>query len=157
MSQANACALKGATFENAVTGISATGQGNSPRRLKGRIASEVSGQEMKEWLRGRRLGTRTRTRITFPWWAKMLKFATQKHYVAFSPLNDLTDVDRKELCGGGADTKEPKYFDASRGGAPAQRRDGASQAWLTWRGRFGPVLRLAHGGAQTLGVRDKSA
>jgi integrase len=77
--------------------------------FEGRIASEVSGEEIKTWLQGLKVGSRTNKNYLSVV-GELFKFATQKHYVAFSPLDYLTDVDRKELCGGGADPKEPSIL-----------------------------------------------
>jgi integrase len=77
--------------------------------FEGRIASEVSGQEIKSWLNA--LGISSRTNKNYlSVVGEVFKFATQKRYVAFSPLDDLTDIDRKELCGGGTDGKEPSIL-----------------------------------------------
>ncbi len=77
--------------------------------FEGRIASEVSGQEIKEWLNALDVGSRSNKNYLAVV-GEVFKFATQKHYVAFSPLDDLTDIDRKELCGGGAEAKEPSIL-----------------------------------------------
>lgn len=77
--------------------------------FEGRIAAEVSGEEIKVWLNGLNLGTRTNKNYLSVV-GEVFKFATQKHYVAFSPLDDLTDIDRKELCGGEADAEEPSIL-----------------------------------------------
>jgi integrase len=77
--------------------------------FEGRIASEVSGQEIKEWLSALEIGSRSNKNYLAVV-GEVFKYATQKHYVAFSPLDDLTDIDRKELCGGGADVREPSIL-----------------------------------------------
>jgi integrase len=77
--------------------------------FKGRIASEVTAEEIKTWLNGRKVGTRSNKNYLAVI-GEVFKFATQKRYVALSPLDELTDIDRKELCGGGADTKEPSIL-----------------------------------------------
>lgn len=78
----------------------------------GRIASEVTGQEIKEWLNGMKLGSRTNKNY-LSIVGEVFKFATQKHYVAFSPLDDLTDVDRKELSGRAGNVTEPSILTAA--------------------------------------------
>ena len=77
--------------------------------FEGRIASEVSGQDIKAWLSSMEIGGRTNKNYLAVV-GEVFKFATQKHYVAFSPLDDLTDIDRKELCGSGSETKEPSIL-----------------------------------------------
>ncbi len=77
--------------------------------FEGRIASEVTGEEIKAWLNDLDIGSRSNKNYLSVV-GEVFKFATQKHYVTFSPLDDLTDIDRKELCGGGADAKEPSIL-----------------------------------------------
>ena len=77
--------------------------------FEGRIASDVSGQEIKEWLNALDIGSRSNKNYLAVV-GEVFKYATQKHLVAFSPLDDLTDIDRKELCGSGADAKEPSIL-----------------------------------------------
>lgn len=77
--------------------------------FEGRIASEVSGAEIKTWLGTLKNGVRSNKNYLSVV-GEVFKLATQRHYVAFSPLDDLTDTDRKELCGNGADTSEPSIL-----------------------------------------------
>lgn len=83
--------------------------GKFAEAFEGRLASEVSGQEIKEWLNRLALGNRTNKNYLSVI-GEVFKFATQKRYVAFSPLDDLTDVDRKELCGSTAEGREPSIL-----------------------------------------------
>lgn len=71
-----------------------------------RVAAEVSGTEIKEWLVSLGLGVRSNKNYLSVV-GEVFKLATQRRYVAFSPLDELTDIDRKELCGRSDDAKEP--------------------------------------------------
>ena len=75
----------------------------------GRIAAEVSAAEIKKWVDTLHNGVRSNKNYLAVI-GEVFKFATQKKYVAFSPLDDLTDTDRKELCGGGDDGIEPSVL-----------------------------------------------
>ena len=77
--------------------------------FQGRLASEITGAEIKAWLNGLTLGLRS-NRNYLAVVGEVFRYATQKHYVAFSPLDDLTDSERKELCGGEDQTKEPSIL-----------------------------------------------
>jgi len=77
--------------------------------FEGRIASEVSGQEIKIWLTGLRLGSRSNQNYLAVV-GEVFKLATQRRYVAFSPVDELTDTDRKELCGTVGEGKEPSIL-----------------------------------------------
>jgi len=72
----------------------------------GRIASEITDAEIKAWLVGLGVGPRSNANYLATI-AELFRFATQRRYVAFSPLDRFTDVDRKELCGRGAIAREP--------------------------------------------------
>ena len=77
--------------------------------FEGRIAAEITGQDLKTWLNGLRQGARTNKNylaIT----SETFRYALQKRYVSFSPIEDLTDVDRKELCGRDGEAKEPSIL-----------------------------------------------
>jgi integrase len=74
--------------------------------FEGRIASQVTGEEIKSWLNCLDLGTRSNANYLATV-GEVFKLAAQRRYVAFSPLDDLTDTDRKELCGGQRDGREP--------------------------------------------------
>lgn len=89
----------------------------------GRIASEVSGQEIKSWLAAQKLGTRSNQNYLAVV-GEVFKLATQRRYVAFSPVEELTDVDRKELCGSNGESKEPSILTP----AEAERLLNAAQA-----------------------------
>ncbi len=77
--------------------------------FEARLVGEVSGEDVKAWLNGLTLGPRT-NRNYLAVVGEVFRFATQKRYIPSSPLDDLTDVDRKELCGGGADQTEPSIL-----------------------------------------------
>lgn len=77
--------------------------------FEGRIASEVSADEIKKWLNG--LGTGTRSNANYlAVVGEVFKLAAQRRYVAFSPLDSLSDIDRKELCGRTGEAKEPSIL-----------------------------------------------
>jgi integrase len=80
--------------------------------FSGRIASEVTVTKIKEWLLG--LGNRSprTTRNDLAVIGELFRYAVQKRYVSFSPLDELTDVDRKELCGSNP-TTEPAILTPS--------------------------------------------
>ena len=67
--------------------------------FEGRIASEVSADEIKKWLNGLKIGSRSNKNYLAVI-GEVFKLAAQRRYVPFSPLDSLTDTDRKELCGG---------------------------------------------------------
>jgi len=77
--------------------------------FEARLVGEVSGEDVKAWLNGLSLNPRT-NRNYLAVVGEVFRFATQKRYVPSSPLDDLTDVDRKELCGGGGDSTEPSIL-----------------------------------------------
>ncbi len=74
-----------------------------------RLVGEITGEEIKTWLNGLKLGTRSNQNY-LALIGEVFKFAKQKRYVPLSPLDDLTDVDRKELCGRGGEAKEPSIL-----------------------------------------------
>jgi integrase len=77
--------------------------------FEGRIASEVSGAEIKSWLGGLKLGPRSNQNYLAVL-GEVFKLATQRRYIAFSPIEELTDIDRKELCGNGGEANEPSIL-----------------------------------------------
>lgn len=80
-----------------------------------RIAAEVTGQQIKDWQNGQKLGPRSNQNYLAVI-GEVYKYALQKRYVSFSPLDDLTDVDRKELCGSGNDEGEPSVLTPDQAG-----------------------------------------
>lgn len=82
------------------------------KSFEGRIASDVSGAEVKEWLNGLNLGTRSNKNYLANI-GEIFKLATQRRYLAFSPVEELTDTDRKELCGNHGEAKEPHILSPS--------------------------------------------
>lgn len=79
------------------------------RAFKGRIASEISGAEIKTWLLSLKVGSRSNKNYLAVV-GEIFTYATQRRYVAFSPVDSLTDSDRKELCGRGTEAKEPSVL-----------------------------------------------
>jgi integrase len=77
--------------------------------FEGRLVGEVAGADLKAWINGLKQGPRT-NRNYLAVIGEVFRYATQKRYVPSSPLDDLTDVDRKELCGNGNDAKEPSIL-----------------------------------------------
>ena len=77
--------------------------------FEGRIASEVSAEEIKKWLNGLKIGSRSNKNYLAVI-GELFKLAAQRRYVPFSPLDSLTDTDRKELCGGNGEAKEPSIL-----------------------------------------------
>lgn len=67
---------------------------------------ELTAQDLKDWLIGLEVTPRT-TQNYLSVVGEVLKYAAQKKYIPASPLDDLTDNDRKELCGSGNDESEP--------------------------------------------------
>ncbi len=80
-----------------------------------RIAAEITGQEIKDWLNAQKLGTRSNKNY-LSIIGELYRYACQKRYVTFSPLDDLTDVDRKELCGRNGETIEPNILTPEQAG-----------------------------------------
>jgi integrase len=77
--------------------------------FEGRIASEVTADEIKQWLNGMGNGPRSNQNYLAVI-GEVFKLAAQRRYVAFSPLESLTDIDRKELCGGNSEANEPSIL-----------------------------------------------
>ena len=69
-------------------------------------STSLGPDDLKKWLLGMKLSPRT-TQNYLAVVAEILKFAVQKHYISLSPIDDLTDTDRKELCGTHGEVKEP--------------------------------------------------
>lgn len=65
--------------------------------------------DIKDWLIGLELKARS-TQNYLSIISEILKYAVQKKYIALSPIDDLTDNDRKELCGSQASEIEPKIL-----------------------------------------------
>ncbi len=77
-----------------------------------RVAADVSGSEIKTWLESLQVGVRSNQNYLAVV-GEVFKLAAQKRYVAFSPLDELTDIDRKELCGRRDDGAEPSILTPS--------------------------------------------
>ncbi|WP_156469116.1 tyrosine-type recombinase/integrase [Cephaloticoccus primus] len=73
-----------------------------------RLADEVTGADIKGWLNALKRGPRTNANYLAVI-GEVFRYAVQKKYVLSSPLDELTDVERKELCGTG-DPKEPSIL-----------------------------------------------
>jgi len=74
-----------------------------------RLVHEVTGEEVKAWLNGLRRGPRT-NRNYFSIIREVFRYAVQKRYAVSSPLDELTDIDRKELFGSANDGAEPRIL-----------------------------------------------
>lgn len=72
-------------------------------------AYDFTVDDLREWLIGLEVTPRT-TQNYLAIISEILKYACQKKYIAFSPIEELTDTDRKELCGSGLNTKEPSIL-----------------------------------------------
>lgn len=70
---------------------------------------ELSVEDLKDWLIGLEVAPRT-TQNYISIISEILKYAVQKKYIALSPIAELTDSDRKELCGLGLQDKEPSIL-----------------------------------------------
>ncbi|HZZ59023.1 MAG TPA: tyrosine-type recombinase/integrase, partial [Opitutaceae bacterium] len=84
--------------------------------FESRTAAGITAEEIKGWVGKMGNGVRSNQNYLAVV-GEVFKFAGQKRYVAFSPLDNLTDVDRKELCGGHTGGKEPSILtpdDAAR-------------------------------------------
>ena len=68
---------------------------------------EVTVDHVKDWLVGLGHKSPRTTRNDLSALAEVFKYAKQKRYLTIDPLDHLTDVDRKELCGGSNDGREP--------------------------------------------------
>jgi integrase/recombinase XerD len=65
--------------------------------------------DLREWLIGLEVTPRT-TQNYLSIVSEILKYAVQKKYITASPIDELTDSDRKELCGSGLEDKEPSIL-----------------------------------------------
>jgi len=74
-----------------------------------RLAHEVTGEEVKAWLNGLKRGPRT-NRNYFSIIREVFRHAVQRKYAVSSPLDELTDIDRKELFGSGNEGTEPRIL-----------------------------------------------
>lgn len=70
---------------------------------------DLTVEDLKDWLIGMKVTPRT-TQNYLSVVSEILKYSVQKKYIALSPVDELTDNDRKELCGSGLDEKEPKIL-----------------------------------------------
>jgi len=74
-----------------------------------RLIHEVTGEEVKAWINGLKRGPRT-NRNYFSIIREVFRHAVQRKYAVGSPLDELTDIDRKELFGNGSSGKEPRIL-----------------------------------------------
>ncbi len=70
---------------------------------------DLSVADIKDWLLGLESSPRT-TQNYMAVVAEILKYAVQKRYISLSPIDELTDYDRKELCGNSGSIKEPSIL-----------------------------------------------
>jgi integrase len=70
---------------------------------------ELTVEDIKNWLLELDVTPRT-TQNYLSVISEILKYAVQKKYIALSPIDELTDSDRKELCGSGLEDKEPSIL-----------------------------------------------
>lgn len=71
-------------------------------------AHEFTSEVLKQWLIDMELAPRS-VKNFLAVASEVLKFACQKKYITYSPVDDLTDTDRKELCGS-TEAKEPSIL-----------------------------------------------
>ena len=67
---------------------------------------DLTVEDIRHWLIGLNVSPRT-TQNYLRIVSEILKYAVQKKYIAASPTDELTDSDRKELCGSSDGEKEP--------------------------------------------------
>lgn len=72
-------------------------------------AHKVGIDQIKEWLMDLELSPRT-TQNYLAVISELFRYATQRRYVSTSPIDRLTDTDRKELCGRQDQFKEPSIL-----------------------------------------------
>ena len=73
------------------------------------ISYNLTVDQIKDWLIRLEVTPRT-TQNYLSIISEILKYAVQKKYIAVSPTDELTDTDRKELCGSGLEGKEPSIL-----------------------------------------------
>ena len=71
---------------------------------------EVTVNHVKDWLVSLDHKSPRTTRNDLAALAEVFKYAKQKRYLAIDPLDHLTDVDRKELCGRNNEGREPSIL-----------------------------------------------
>ena len=76
------------------------------KHFDGRAIGTLTAKEIKEWLVGLELSPRS-TKNFLNTTAEIIRYAMQRKYVMSDPIADLTDDDRKELCGNDDDYREP--------------------------------------------------
>jgi integrase len=86
--------------------------GRFANSFQDRVAADISGSEIKSWVESLKLGVRSNQNYLAVI-GEVFKLATQRRYVAFSPLDELTDIDRKELCGRQGNGSEPSILTPS--------------------------------------------
>lgn len=77
--------------------------------MHGRLISEISVKEIKGWLNELKLCGRSNQNYLSVI-GEVFKHATQCKYISSSPINELTDTDRRELCGAAVESKEPSIL-----------------------------------------------
>ncbi len=71
-----------------------------------RPISEINGAQVKVWLVGLKLEPRNTFNL-FRIVSEVFRFAHQRRYVAENPLDELAQIDRKEIIGHAGEAKEP--------------------------------------------------
>jgi len=71
---------------------------------------EITVDHVKDWLVGLGHKSPRTTRNDLSALAEVFKYAKQKRYLTIDPLDHLSDVDRKSLCGGSNDGREPSIL-----------------------------------------------
>jgi len=77
--------------------------------MHGRLISEISVKEIKGWLIELKLSNRSNQNYISVL-GEIFKYATQCKYIGSSPIDELTDTDRRELCGTTGEAKEPSIL-----------------------------------------------
>ena len=75
----------------------------------GTAAASITSEDLREWLASTDLSSRS-VRNYLAVIAEIFKYGVQKKYLAASPVDDLADHERKELCGDSDEFKEPSML-----------------------------------------------
>ncbi len=75
----------------------------------GKLISEISIAEIRSWLNELKLSSRSNQNYLSVI-GEVFKYATQCKYIGSSPIDELTDTDRRELCGATNESKEPSIL-----------------------------------------------
>ena len=92
----------------------------------GSLLRDLTASDVKTWLQSLELAPRS-TKNFLAVVSEILKHAKQSKLILESPLDDLTDMDRRELFGGSKDTREPSILSVREAqllmSAAAERQD----------------------------------